>query len=596
MYSVSNAYKLAMKQDTVKRKLRGTINRISFTDEDILTGSVMITNKISDGTEVKIGSVNIGELTITFLDTEFISDWQGAEITIEEGLRLANSNYEYIPMGVFTVSKAERSVSGVAITAYDNMARFDKRYALSTTSGKAYSFLQYICTSCNVTLGMTEQDVQALPNGNTMLGLWTENDIETFRDLLSWVAQTLASYATIDRTGRLVLRAYTSTVTDSLDTYHRYSGDVYSTFETRYSGISVVDIKSQATIYKGIEPDIYLTYNLGSNPFIQYGSKASKELIITNILNSMQAIQYTPMNVMLPCGGAYDLGDVLEFPDGYGDCTGCITNYTWKFYGGDNYNAIGEGKDPNLANARSKTDKDLTGLMSMIASDSMQYYIFRNIEAITIGNNEEKEIINIRFASLVSTIVIMEAEILLDIETAQSGIEFSDAVGIVTYEINREEITNYKPVETWVDGKHILHLLYLINISDMEVTRFVATLKMSGGSAYIAPLGVQASVHGQGLAAVGEWDGYLDFDETIGEITLGEFSVDDNMTDTVTTWLDTPYSPSNEETLGEIDLGGMEIDGFSDMLLIDKDMMSAKTYQELSDYTHAQINNLFIYG
>lgn len=597
MYNVSQAYLTAMKQDTIKRKLRGSINSISFTDADILTGSAMITNKISDGTEIKIGSVNIGELTITFLDCDFVNDWQWATIRIEEGLRLANNTYEYIPMGVFTVSKAERSESGVAITAYDNMSKFDKRYALSTTSGKAYAFLQYICTSCNMTLGMTEQEVQALPNGNTMLGLWTENDIETFRDLLSWVAQTLACYATIDRSGNLVLRPYTSVVTDTLDEYHRYKGDIYSTFETRYSGVSVVDIKSQATMYVGVAPDIYLTYNLGSNPLIQYGTKANKETMLTNIINSLQNVQYTPFNVSLPCGGAYDLGDVIEFEDGYGDCTCCITNYTWQFYGSDNYQARGEGKDPALANARSKTDKNLTGLMSQINANEFQYYIYRNLEAINVGNTQEKEIVSIRFASLTATIVVFAAEILLDIETLESGITYTDAVGKVTYYINNEEITEYHPIETWVDGKHVLHLLYHLNIGDAQLTKFVATLTMNGGSAAIPIQGVQASIRGQGLVATEEWDGYLDFEEEIGEITLGGIEVENNIIDEVEFGLVTPYTPEFEEEIGEITLGGIEVENnMSEELLIDNDFMNQYTHSELSARTHEYYNNMFIYG
>lgn len=597
MYSVSNAYKTAMKKNTITRKLRGSINSISFTDANVLTGSVMITNKISDGTEVRIGSVNIGELTITFLDCDFVNDWQGAVITTEEGLRLANGTYEYIPMGVFNVSKAEKSESGIAITAYDNMAKFDKRYAISTTQGKAYAFLRYICQSCGVTLGMTELEVQALPNGNTLLALWSENDIETYRDLLSWVAQTLACYATIDRNGKLVLRPYTSVVTDTLDEYHRYRGDVYSTFETRYSGVSVVDIKTQATMYIGVEPDNYLTYNLGQNPLIQYGTKSTKEGMLTNIINSMQNIQYTPFNVMLPCGGAYDLGDVIEFENGYGDCTCCITNYTWNFYGSDNYQAQGEGKNPALANARSKTDKDVSGILSRVSANEFQYYTFRNLESINIGNNEDKEIINIRFASLVSTIVIMEAEILLDIDTAVSGITYDDAVGQVTYYINNELVTDYKPIETWVDGNHILHLMYLLNIGEAELTKFIAKLKMTGGSATIPPLGVQAVIHGQGLAVVEGWDGYIDVEDTVGVIDFSGIVVENNIIDEVEITQDIPYKPSCEDELSDISLNGMVIDNnMSEMLVIDKKMMSSYTHAELHNYTHAQLNNRYIHG
>lgn len=595
MYSVSNAYKTAMKQNTIKRVLRGSVNNISFTHEDLLEGSITITNKASDGTEIKIGSVNIGELTVTFLD-ELVSEWQNAVITIEEGLLLSGGTYEYVPMGVFTVSDSQRSESGIAIIAYDNMAKFDKVFSLSTSTGTAYDFLAYACSQCGVALGMTQVEVDALPNGDNLLGLWTENDIETFRDMVSWIAQTTACFATIDRTGQLVLRPYRSAVNDIIYEINRYSGDVYSTFETRYSGVSVVDIRSQTTMYKGIDPDIYLTYNLGSNPFLQYGSKSIKEGMLTNILTSMQNIQYTPFNVTIPCGGAYDLGDVISFPDGYGDCTCCITNFTWRFYGSDNYQAKGEGKDPALANAKSKTDKNLAGLASQVNAKEFQYYLFRNVREINVGNGQERDLINMRFTSLSATAVVFQAEVLIEIDTLVSGITYNDAVAVVTYYIDNNKVMDYYPTETYVDGKHVLHLLYPMKIEGAQLTRFVATLRMTGGSAYIPSQGVNAIISGQSLMATDEWDGYIDAEDKFSTIDLRQLVVED-IYEVVTVTPDIPYEADSEDEFGEYTLRSIQLENnFTEMVLIDKKMMSSYTHAELHDYTHAQLNNEFIHG
>ena len=590
MYSVSNAYLTAMKQNTFTRTLRGKIGNIDYTVDDVLTGSCTITNKISDGTEVRIGSVNIGELTITFINDHGITEWSNAAITVEEGLLLANNTYEYVPMGTYYVSKADRTASGIVITAYDAMSKFDKRWQMNATSGTAASYLGYICSSCGVTLGMTQAQIEALPNGNRLLGLYTDNDIETFRDALSWVAQTLASYATIDRQGRLVLRAYKSMPDDVVNAYERYSGETFSTFTTRYSGISVVDIKSQTTKYIGMEPDVYLTYNLGSNPFLQYGTDSSRIGMMTNILTSMQNINYTPFSAVLPCGGAYDLGDVITFSGGIGDVTGCVTSFTWNFNGTDNYIVKGEGKDPSLTSARSKTDKNLSGLMSQINAEEIQYYIFRNLDEINIGDTQEKEIINIRFASMLAATVILDAEILLDVEG-------DNAVGVVTYRIDSSEVTDYKPTETWIDGKHVLHLMYIINTEMTQVYHLTATLKMAGGSAYIAPLHVQAAIHGQGLVSTDNWDGGIDFEETLTDSTFGTMIAEDNMTSEVTTSFDIPYSVAFEESLTDSVIGSIVADdNMDDMIFVDKLSMSSRTHAQLNSYTYAQLNNLFING
>ena len=450
---------------------------------------------------------------------------------------------------------------------------------------------------CGLTLGMTEAEVEALPNGTELLGLWADNDIETFRDMISWLAQTLASIVLVNRSGGIYLKTYGMTVVDEVTEENRFLDATFSDFESRYSGVSVVDIKAKQTRYYGAEEDIYLTYNLGSNPFMQYGTNSTKERMARAILNSLAATAYVPFSVTMLGDPAYDLGDVITLSGGMGDGSKRFVIQRYSYNVHNNYSCEGVGKNPDVANARSKTDKNLTGLMSQINGKEFQYYIYRNLEAINIGNTQEREIVDIRFTSLVATVVIFEAEILLDVETLESGITYNDAVGTIKYYIDYAEITEYHPVETWVDGNHILHLLYHLNIADSTMTRFVATLTMNGGSAYIPVQGVQASIHGQGLVATEEWDGYLDFKETIGEITLGGIEVEDNILDTATTWLDTPYNPTGEDTLGEIDLGGFEVeDNMSDMLLIDKDMMSVYTHQELTEYTHAQLNNLMIYG
>ena len=107
---------------------------------------------------------------------------------------------------------------------------------------------------------MTQQEVEALPNGAELLGLWADNDIESFRDMLSWLAQTLASIALINRSGGLYLKTYDMNVVDEITDENRFSDASFSDFESRYSGISVVDMESGQTKYYGTEHDIYLTY------------------------------------------------------------------------------------------------------------------------------------------------------------------------------------------------------------------------------------------------------------------------------------------------------------------------------------------------
>ena len=598
MYSVSSKYRQDMKEPVARLSLRGVVGGESFTEENLVGGSFSITNQCVDNDEILLGAAYVGELQATFKDININRyEWVGKTITAYHSRTFSNNISEEIPLGVYTIAEAVWSADGIAVTAYDNMSKLDKTAEFNATSGTAYGILSNICLNCGLTFGMSQAQVEALPNGSEIFGLWAENDIETYRDMISLLAQALASIVLVDRQGRIYLKAYDMTSVDTIGAENRFIDATYSDFESRYSGISIIDISSKQTRYYGTEPDIYLTYNLGSNPFLQYGTPTKKEQMARAILNSLAATAYVPFSCTMLGDPAYDLGDVVTLTGGMGDSTKhfVIQKYSYNLH--NNYTAEGVGKNPDVANARSKTDKQIQGLLNNQNQNEVQYYIYSNTEQIVIGDTQTKTIIDIRFASLKATTVIFHAEVLLDVDTAVSGITYNDLVGTVTYYINASEVLERHPVETWVDGDHILHLLYPIQIGEAQLTRFVVTLTANGGKITIPINGIDALISGQGLVATSEWDGYIDLEDTIGEITLGGIEVENNIIDEVEITQDTPYSLEFTEELGEIDLGGFTLENnMSEELLIDNDFMNQYTHSELSARTHEYYNNMFIYG
>ena len=596
MYSVSNKYKQDMKEPVARLSVSGTIGSESFTEANIAGGSFSITNQCVDNDEILLGAAYVGELQATFQNINIDRyEWVGKVITAYHTRLFADNTSETIPIGVYTIAEATWSADGISVIAYDNMSKLDKAAQFNATTGTAYGILRNICESCDLTLAMTEAEVEALPNGTELFGLWADNDIETFRDMISWLAQTLASIVLVNRSGGIYLKTYGMTVVDEVTEENRFLDATFSDFESRYSGVSVVDIKAKQTRYYGTEEDIYLTYNLGSNPFMQYGTNSTKERMARAILNSLAATAYVPFSVTMLGDPVYDLGDVITLSGGMGDDSKHFVIQRYSYNVHNNYSCEGVGKNPDVANARSKTDKQIQGILNNQNQNGIQYYFFTNSDEIVIPDTKTREIIDIRFASLKDTVVIFHAEVLLTADTKVTGITYDDLIGTVTYYLDLAEVTTRHPIETWVDGTHIMHLLYHINIQEARSTRFVVTLNADGGDIYIPVDGIEAVIHGQGLAAVGEWDGYLDFAETVGQIPLTSIEVEP-FSDNVTLWQDIPYNPTANETLGEIDLGGMTVEGFTEMLLIDKKMMSSYTYQQLSDSTHAQLNNTYIYG
>ena len=535
MYSVSDAYKIAMKRPVQRSRLRGSLTSglrvFNYTEQNIEKGSFQVTNQCSGNDDVEIGTVYTAELQCTLIELDIPRySLQKAIITPRHEL-LTSEGYEAVPLGIFNIKEANWTQRGVEIKAYDNMIKFDKSCTLSNSQGQIYDFLVMACNACHVEMAQGRSDIMALPNGAADLAIYAENDIENWRDLVSWCAQTTGTYATINREGQLELRAYGTDPVDTIDATQRITGAKFSDFETRYTGLSCVNIAAQTTSYYGLEPDDGLTYNLGSNPLLQYGLEETLANQRMAILNALAVIDYVPMEVSMIGSPAYDVGDILVFKDGIADETkiSCITKYDWK-YGGE-YSVTGVGKNPDLATARSKVDKDISGLMSQTQQDTMKYYDYLNAQAYHIGDGEEEEIIDIRYITAKNTHVDFHAEIKYELETTEveaidenENLVYIENDGIleVTYILNGEEVDTYYPVEQEFDGTHLLHLVFTWSSSANVIGNFTVKLMLAGGSVDIPIQGVRAYMAGQGLVGDGEWDGNVNVSDKFRALDMYE--------------------------------------------------------------------------
>lgn len=394
MYAVSRKYAEAMKRPVQRHRIKGTVNGTAFTERNILSGSFTITGQCSDASNVQIGQVYTSELKITLLKDLNLSRYtiMGSEIIPYFGLRLDNGNYEYIPLGIFTISKASWAASGVEITAYDNMSKLDRSFSSTSLSGTPYELLTLACVSCGLELGIQPREFNSLANGRQTLTLFADNDIETWRDCVSWIAQSCGCNVFAGRDGKIFLRAYGQATVDSIDTAHRLTGSTFDDYETRYTGISVVDITDKQTVYFSEEVNDGLTYNLGSNPFMQSDDDALVEAMCREILSALGQIRYVPFKVDMIGNPAYDLMDVLRFEGGFadGDKISCITKYSFHY--NDKYSVSGVGTDPSLVSAKSKSDKDIAGLMEQVSSitSSINRLIYDfNTGPLTVGQDEQ---------------------------------------------------------------------------------------------------------------------------------------------------------------------------------------------------------------
>lgn len=564
MYPVSNAFMEAVEANSRKYYWHGTIDTVGgqhydFTDRDIVKGSGYITRQCCGSNEIELGTVYSAEMGLTLFSDIDRYTLEDAIVKLYFTLVLADGSEETVPMGVFEVSEANRKINCLELKGYDYMLRFEKTFKITDSSGNAYHYLNAACTACKVELAHTKEQVEALPNGKQVLGIYSDNDIETWRDLLYYTAQVLGCFCQINREGKLELVYYGDTPVATIPTTHRFSSS-YSDFVTRYTAVSSTNMMSEIAEYYSLAVDDGLTMNLGVNPMLQFGLKTTREKLLTNILNCVAKVNYVPFDSTTIGNPAFDPGDVVTCTGGHADDTkaSCITSITYNINGRHTLKCV--GKNPRLAHAKSKNDKNIIGLPNQVEAGKTVVYSFVNVSPITIGQTAT-EILAITFTSKEETSASFLAEVLLTIDapeysrivegtavtTDAEGTETTSTVSFsftdkekpelkVTYKMNNEELDTFYPTHTCIDGRYILTLFLPIPqvVANSENTLAVL-LEMSSGSASIGEAQIRATVSGQGLVAgLGEWNGRCNFTDIFSRIEIpdaefGVFALDDEL-------------------------------------------------------------------
>ena len=575
MYPVSEAFLQAVQGNTRKYYWTGKITTVAgveyfFTQEDIVKGSGYITAQCCGNSEIELGAVYAAEMGISlFLDIDRYT-LEDAKVELSYHLRLADGSYEAVPMGIFEVSEANRTAHVLELKAYDYMLRFDRDFNGFETIGTAYGMMALCGTACGVELAQSQAEIEALPNGSELLSIYPENDIETYRDVLYFTAQVLGGFFCINREGKLEFRQYGNTPVMEILQKHRFSSS-FSDFVTRYTAVSSTNLRTQTAEYYALEEDDGLTMNLGINPLLQFGLEETRAELCRNILTALAVVNYVPFDSDTIGNPALDLGDVLTFSGGQADSQQitCVTSFTVKIGGRQSLKCV--GKNPRLSQAKSKNDKNISGLLNQIEAGKIGIHTFTNASAYTLGETNVR-IISIEFASKEEnhaqffgqvvvdvvadtvertanangTIVVPfpataadsgtdtnadsteggaaedSTEVSVDVSLPVTWTEDGKVICYVTFELNDAEILLHRPVETWHSGKHILSLYYPIeNVVPNITNTFNVYLRMENGSGTVGIGDCIASISGQAMAAAAAWDGKITIEESAGLFAIG---------------------------------------------------------------------------
>ena len=257
------------------------------------------------------------------------------------------------------------------------------------------------------------------------------------------------------------------------------------------------------------------------------------------------------------------------------------------------------GKNPRLAAAKSKNDKNISGLISSIGETKLSIYTFTNALALDAGE-EKLSIINMEFASGDETNAEFHAQAIMDVEsnpdtrmlTAETTIDLgttTDDEGnevenkkvisfplswnedgktalSVFYVLDGHAVEEFHPKESWLSGKHLLTLYYpIIGLTANQLHTFEVLISMQNGTGHIEAQNIMATITGQGLGVQERWDGRITADDTLKKILLSSMPTY-TLHDTVTVHFLAPKKTGLNDHVASISLMGMPMRSMKDSL------------------------------
>lgn len=617
MYPVSEAFLSAVQENTRRYYWTGKITTKAgvvheFSEKEIVKGSGYISAQCCGSTEMELGTVYAAEMGITlFLDVDRYT-LEDALVELFYYLELDDGSWEEVPMGIFEISEANRKIKCLEIKAYDYMLRFDETFNGFETVGNAYDFMELCSKACHVELAQTREEIEAMPNGAEVLSVYTENDIETYRDMLYYIGQVLGGFFCINRVGKLELRKYGSEPVMEIGSRHRFTSS-FSDFITRYTAVSSTNLKAEMAEYYALEPDDGLTMNLGTNPLLQFGVDETRKELCTNILNDLAVINYVPFDSETIGNPALDLGDVLKFSGGHADGAKLSAVMSMQIKIGGKQSLKGVGKNPRLARAKSKNDKNISGLLNQIEENKtagkIGIHTFTNASAFSISDTDTK-IISIEFATSEEVMAQFFGSVIVDVKadpveksvTAKTSLVIPavDVTAVVTqtegeeteegtteegtepdvigntkeqtielevpvawnedgmavahfiFEFNDVVIDIHQPEETWHSGRHTIMLYYPIDHVIANYRNiFNVYMRMEGGSGNVETGNCLAAITGQSMGAGEAWDGEIRIEEKITAFSVGTVTKAVGLSDSVSFKIDETMRRAYADVLTE---------------------------------------------
>lgn len=242
------------------------------------------------------------------------------------------------------------------------------------------------------------------------------------------------------------------------------------------------------------------------------------------------------------------------------------------------------GKNPKLAEAKSKNDKNISGLLNQVEENKTVVYDFVNVSPYEIYDHFV-EVLDITFVSKESTSAMFLAEVLVDIsayemrkkisgkatydeeeEKKEQDLDFSYVTKThpyieVMYKINGDEVEDFHPTQICHEGKQLITLFFpLSSVEENSENTFTMWLKVEDGFGKIGETQIRATLSGQGLVAgIGDWNGRITVTDSFDDIAINHpgMTVDRFVSRAVAT-IPKQAKPMFAQTFGRISIAPLQ--------------------------------------
>lgn len=303
------------------------------TNSDILGDSgIEIEDATSSNGSLDVGSaiINSCRFTLQNFDDKFTGhEYYGASLVVIVGIPLGDDSIEYVDKGRYTVVESSIMDGAIGITAYDNMAKFDRDYSESQLAYPAtvQQIVADACRVCGVSNG-----TGTFTNRNVAIPEKPSTDSLTFRMVISWCAQIAGCFARIDKTGALTFKWYDvaniGNYNSSSTTFH----DITGTF-SRSSGTDdtvVTGLRAMVKPDENGEDDLTFSYGISGyvvefsgNEFITQDNAPS---ILQTVGAKIVGMRYRRLEITHLSDPSFEAGDICRIPSGKGYDDGLEVN------------------------------------------------------------------------------------------------------------------------------------------------------------------------------------------------------------------------------------------------------------------------------